>query len=553
MDLRQYETAKFELAEILRTAVAAASADRDDLKERVRDLFVRLAEDRFNLVVVGRFNRGKTSLMNALLGTDRLPVGIVPLTSVITTVAYGSKEVVRIEYEGRRLAEEVPLDALADYVTQRGNPGNVRGLRQACVELPAELLRRGFHFIDTPGLGSAIAENTRTTTTFLPQADAVLLVTSCDSPLTSEELRVLETVAHSLRRIFLVLNKQDLVSADEREEAVAYVRGEAARLLPGEMPQVFAVSARDAIEAKLSRDADRLRASGIPDLEEALVGFLTAEKSREVLRIMCERTAAFLHDLPRSPGLVPLLQRLDGLRQRLFVDEARRNTHRIPHFTDETGSIPIAQDRPCEVCEHVQRRLFEFLCRFQYDVGANPECQQRLAQSGGLCSLHTWQYEAVASPHGICAGYPAVLDRMSAELRALAAGPALHRHVEESFQTLLASEESCAVCRIRAAAETEALAALADRSNRGGDPLAVLCLPHLRLAVRSIADETKLRVLLRREAALLERLSENMRRYALKRDAVRRALLNDEEQNAAERALRILAGHRNVAAPWRAR
>jgi small GTP-binding protein len=545
VDLRQYEAAKFRLAEILRSA--AAAADGDGLKDRARDLFVRLAEDRFNLVVVGRFNRGKTSLMNALLGTNRLPVGIVPLTSVITTVAYGSKEIVRIEYEGRRLAEEVPLEALPDYVTQRGNPGNVRGLRQARVELPVELLRRGFHFIDTPGLGSAIGENTRTTSAFLPEADAVLLVTSCDSPLTSEEVRALESVTRSLRRVFIVLNKHDLVSLGERREAVAYVREQTARLLPGERPPIFSVSARDGLEAKLSHDGERLRASGLPELEEALIRFLTAEKSREFLRMTGERIAAFLRDLPDAPGLPLLRRRLDALRPMPAHGVIRRTVR----FSDEPGEIPVAQDRSCDVCEQVGRRVFEFLCRFQYDLGVSQESRQALARTGGLCSLHTWQYEAVASPHGICAGYPAVLDRLASDLRALAAESVSLRRIVGALGALLPSEESCPVCRVRAAAETEALAALAGRGKEGAEPFSVLCLPHLRLAAGATADAAAVRALLRREAVLLERLCEDMRRYALKRDAVRRALLSEEEQSAAARALRMVAGHRNVVAPWR--
>ena len=67
-------------------------SSRNRFQDQVRDLFSRLAEDRFNLVVVGRFSRGKTSLMNAVLGADRLPTGIRPITSVIRTVTYGSTE-----------------------------------------------------------------------------------------------------------------------------------------------------------------------------------------------------------------------------------------------------------------------------------------------------------------------------------------------------------------------------------------------------------------------------------------------------------------------------
>ena len=103
MDLRGYEHAKFELSEVLQ-AIAAENVVKDTraLQERLQDLLARLAEDRFNLVVAGRFSRGKSSLMNAILGTDRLPTGIVPLTSVITTVSYGTTELVTLTYRESR-------------------------------------------------------------------------------------------------------------------------------------------------------------------------------------------------------------------------------------------------------------------------------------------------------------------------------------------------------------------------------------------------------------------------------------------------------------------
>ena len=147
MDLREYEQHKFAIAELLRQ-IPLASPDQRAWRERTWDLFARPAEDRFNLVVVGRFSRGKTSLMNAIPGTDRLPTGIVPLTSVITNVAYGNAERVVVRYERHFMDQEVPLEALPQYVTQQGNPGNVKGIKEAEVQLPAEFLRRGFHFVD---------------------------------------------------------------------------------------------------------------------------------------------------------------------------------------------------------------------------------------------------------------------------------------------------------------------------------------------------------------------------------------------------------------------
>lgn len=192
-DLKEYERHKFAIAEVIREAQATDTKD-SDFRTQCRELAARLAEDRFNLVVIGRFNRGKSTLMNALLARDYLPTGIVPLTSVITTVRYGSQKQVVLHFIDSGLPLKVPLARLPDYVTQRGNPGNEKKIAFAQIELPVEILRRGFFFVDTPGLGSPIVENTLTTERFLPEADAFVLVTSFESPLSEEEDRILSRV-----------------------------------------------------------------------------------------------------------------------------------------------------------------------------------------------------------------------------------------------------------------------------------------------------------------------------------------------------------------------
>jgi hypothetical protein len=167
--LRDYGRLKLDLAGIIRSLRQIAVDRKDnDASNECRKLLSRLAEDRFNLVVVGQFSRGKTSLMNAMLGVDRLPTSVLPLTSVITSVSYGDRERVLIHWHWWSYTTEIPLGELPQYVTQQGNPGNQRRVQCAEVQLPVELLRLGFYFIDTPGVGSAIAANTATTSEFLP-------------------------------------------------------------------------------------------------------------------------------------------------------------------------------------------------------------------------------------------------------------------------------------------------------------------------------------------------------------------------------------------------
>jgi small GTP-binding protein len=548
MDLREYEQHKFEIADVLRQT-SLMSSDPRKWREQTSDLFARLADDRFNLVVVGRFSRGKTSLMNALLGTDRLPTGIVPLTSVITTVAYGSAERAILRFERRFMDQEISLDALPQYVTQQGNPGNIKGIKEAEVQLPANFLRRGFHFVDTPGLGSAIEENTRTTESFLPEADAFLLVTSYESPLSDEEMRFFRSAASSPRRIFVVLNKQDTVREQERADALAYVRKELDAMFGPARPKVFSISARDGLEAKQSHDSRRLAASGIPALEQELVSFLLTQKQSEFLLRICDRVAELTRALPSSDRAAGLVEEIAALSGRIAgrIPAALRSG-----LVEETAArAPTsAQLRPCEICESISSALWEFERRFQYEIVVSREARRDLAERGGLCSFHTWQYESIASPQGICEGYSAVLEEWAAWMHAAAAG-AQPDDVVAKLWARLPNGTSCPLCRVRSKAESDAITALvrrfANHEAQSLSRLSALCLPHFAALTTAMKNTSVTLDLMQRQASLLDRLAEDMKRYALKRDGIRSALLSDEEAAASKRGLSLVARARSIA------
>ena len=544
MDLREYEQIKFEFAEVLRSVQTFVPRDRHDQHERIRELFSRLAEDCFNLVVVGRFSRGKTSLMNAILGTDRLPTGIRPLTSVITTVAYGSKGQAVIKFIGFHIDRKIPLEELPGYITEKGNSGNVRRVRVAEVQLPAEFLRRGFYFVDTPGLGSPIAANTRTTEEFLPEADALLLVTSYESPLSDEELQTIR--AASSRRVFVVVNKQDLASAAERTDVLVYLREQLQELLSSNALRIFSVSARDGLVAKQTGDQQGLVASGVPALEDELMRFLIEEKSNEFVRQMYDRIAGLIYDLAPPADACQLIEKSNLLSRRISASLPALPIRPAAAGPDSEPQLPT-----CEICGPVNGRLFDFLTKFQYEIIICLENRRAVAERGGLCSFHTWQYQSVASPHGACVGYADVLDHWAAALRRLAASSCSSNSPDSS--ALVVRPEACFGCAVRAAAESEAVQSIVSRLQQDGErglgSLSALCLPHFQLLLASVRDPETRRGLILRHAALLERLSEEMRRFALKHDGLRRYLASEEETNASDRALLMLAGHRTINTP----
>lgn len=549
MDLREYEQVKFELAQMLRPLTDLSREAPQAVQDHIRDLFVRLAEDRFNLVVVGRFGRGKSSLMNATLGVDRLPTGILPLTSVITTVMFGSAEKAVIHFEGRRLSTAIDLNELPDYLTQQRNPGNVKGVSTAEIRLPAEILRRGFHFIDTPGLGSAIAENTRTTEAFLPEADALLLVTSYDSPLSGDELALLRFASSYARRVFVIVNKQDTVTADQRDEGLRYVRAQVEATCGPRPPKVFSVSATEGLQARQRHDEDLFVQSGLARFEAELVRFLLEEKRSAFLRSFCERVKDIGRNLPPGEAADRIAQQIQKLATRIEHDRAADMRQNLR--ADDSGSIGTLRElQPCEICDHVRQTAFDFLCHFQYELIVNPEAQRRHAERGGLCAAHTRQYAALATPRGTSVGNSALLDRLALILRTAAAGASNGDSSPAVLGRLLPNARECVLCRLCTRAKADAIAEIRARFEHDGhsalQSLSGICMAHLPDLVQALDKLPEVENLLLREAAILERLSEDMRRYATKHDAIRRALASEEENEAADHAISMLAGLTNV-------
>ena len=527
MDLRAYERVKFELAEILNTLPRDAAQF-----QRRLDLFARLAEDRFNLVVAGRFSRGKSSLMNAILGMDRLPTGVVPLTSVITTVTYGSEERVTLHFHGSGLIEDIRLNQLADYVTERGNPGNARRIALAEVQLPAAILRHGFHFVDTPGLGSSIAENTRATEAFMPEADALILVTSFDSPLSEEEIAVLRSARRLNRRVFLAVNKQDAVTPAEQAEVLAHVTRQARSVSGDADHAVFPLSARNALAAKLAANRSGLATSGLPALEQALIGFLVSGRRQEFLLAMCARVGEMVASDPGAGS------RLDGLRAAIVTPGSRV----VPALRTEpelASDIP-----PCEVCVRIEIAVADFMTGYQARLGRDPAARTELAERRGLCGTHAWQFEKIAAPREVCAAFALLLESQAARLRAAAAGEA--GLLCEAVEHMLPDAQQCPVCEVAAAAQAKATALVASTLAAAGPAtprrFPAICLPHLPAVLAAMQEFPARDAFLARQAEILDRFADDMRRFALKQDAARGWAFNKEELGAAHRGSRSLVG-----------
>jgi GTP-binding protein EngB required for normal cell division len=225
----------------------AGLADAAD-HEMLAALVDRLDSARLRVLVAGEAKRGKSTLVNALLGREILPVGVVPLTAIAATVvqAAPAEEGLEVAFADGR-TERFPLAELAAFGTEPGNPGNRRDVRAITVRVEAPVLARGLEIVDTPGTGSVHAHNTAAADAALPSMDAAIFVLTADPPVSASERDLLRRVAGLSVALFIVLNKADYldeVSLAEAREFTARVVADVA----GEPLRVYPLSARAALQ-----------------------------------------------------------------------------------------------------------------------------------------------------------------------------------------------------------------------------------------------------------------------------------------------------------------
>ncbi|CAN90544.1 MULTISPECIES: dynamin family protein [Sorangium] len=275
--LESFHSRKDDVTGALRDLVTfAESLGAKSVAARItNDLVKKLDADRFHLVVVGEFNHGKTTFVNALLGASILPVGVTPTTAVIHHLEYAADPRAEVVYaSGERTG--LPFEDVRAFTVggeRSSSAGEVKFLE---VGYPAELLRERVVLVDTPGVNDLSLQRADITYSYIPRSDAVLFLIDAGQPLKESERVFLQEklLGQSRDKILFVVTKRDIWSQDEEVEALAYIRSELGKLVKS--PVVFPISSERALEG------DR-PGSGMPELLDHLTRFLAEERGRILL------------------------------------------------------------------------------------------------------------------------------------------------------------------------------------------------------------------------------------------------------------------------------
>jgi len=218
--------------ETVRRALAFCDSLPDDFahcRGLLAELQTRLSKGRLHFAVLGQFNRGKSTFINALLQIKALPTSVLPLTSVPTVIEYGAEHCCKIRFlDGKddliiKDSAEEAERALRQYVAEENNPKNRLQVKDVSVACASGLLENGTALIDTPGFGSTHLHNTQTTLDLLIECDAALFLLSADPPMTQTEMEFLRLVKERVPKIFFILNKIDLLTPEGLGEVDRFI------------------------------------------------------------------------------------------------------------------------------------------------------------------------------------------------------------------------------------------------------------------------------------------------------------------------------------------
>jgi len=294
--------------------VALATGD-EAIARDARALAVRVEEGRFHVACVGQFKRGKSTLLNALVGASVLPTGVVPVTSAITIVRYGAARAARVAFDDGRI-EEVCISALAAYVSESENPENRKNVRAVEVFVPSPLLARGLCLVDTPGLGSPFGGNAAVTRAFVPHVDAAVVVLGADPPVSGEELDLVAEVAAEVRHLVFVLNKADRLTDEERRQGARFAAEMLSRRLRRPIGPLLQVSAIERLAGGApTRDWAALERALFALAQEAGADLVRTAEARGAERLaralsnaLDERREALVRPLAESEGRLATLR-----------------------------------------------------------------------------------------------------------------------------------------------------------------------------------------------------------------------------------------------------
>jgi GTP-binding protein EngB required for normal cell division len=199
-----------------------------EFRAPLAQLVEKIESPSYEIAFFGRVSTGKSSLLNAIMGLDLLPIGVTPITAVPTRIKNGpASQLLVWTAEGR--FTKYPIEQLAEFVTEAQNRGNHRRVARLLVEIPLPMLPHEVILVDTPGLGSLALEGAAETLAYLPRCDLGVVLVDASSNLQADDVATVDALRAASIPALVVLSKVDLIPEADRKQLLEYTRTQLAR------------------------------------------------------------------------------------------------------------------------------------------------------------------------------------------------------------------------------------------------------------------------------------------------------------------------------------
>lgn len=266
-----------------------------------------LKQDKFNMVIVGEFSRGKSTFINALLGKRVLPAATKPTTTIINKISYGEEPEFNLHFresnEIKRITEEEFKNITAKVEPEDYDDENevneynenlklIGSIAHADIKYPTEICKEGIEIIDTPGTNDLDQQREEITFKFIPQSDIAIFLLAADQILSQSEVNFLKEriVDNDIKKIFFIINFKDkLKTKEDEDKVVSYAKEHLQEKVDN--PRIFMVSARQALNFKRKEKGEvfkgvvpeTLSETGFDEMENEITAYLINERGKAKL------------------------------------------------------------------------------------------------------------------------------------------------------------------------------------------------------------------------------------------------------------------------------
>ncbi len=319
LNLKAFLSKRDQITKYLITIRDVALAIKDSSTAgEVESTISSLQDEKFQLVVVGEFSRGKSTVVNALLGDRVLPTASQPTTAILSIIEHSDNPRFVLSYWDSEPNKEVDRDTflsivapaeptLGDSKSENAYQDRLKELsriKHATVGYPSPLCRDSVCIVDTPGTNDLDPMRENITYNFIPESDAVIFVLSAKMILAKTEIDFIRDriLTADVARVFFVINFADhLQTEQDRNKILAYAQNHLRDLVGN--PKLYLICAKTALKIRreVTYDAEEMHETGFPDFENDLSLFLTKERGVVKLTKPVSRGVRLCTSLDRGP------------------------------------------------------------------------------------------------------------------------------------------------------------------------------------------------------------------------------------------------------------